>query len=202
MTYTYPWNNAVPAGSDPANQLDTNITDLKSALSERMEDKFISSMTADPWVVKPEILGNVTGKEIIYTWGNFNWFGTQDPLNDYEQRNSTLGTTLRGRMTFVLPLGVTITGFKAFFGGNGIAASTIVLSKITYDEPPVQTTIATLTRTNATVAEEVATGLPTEVTASGQFYHVLISLSAAGGGNSKFHFVKVTYTTPDCRNTL
>ena len=201
MPYSYPWNNAVPAGSDLAAQLDTFITDMKNALTERLEDKLVSSMTADPWVVKPAILGNVTGKTQITTWCDFDWNGTSNPANNYQQRN-TINATLRGRAVLQFPPGTVITDFNAIFAGNGTDASTIELIRTSYAAVPTEVTIATLTRTNAAVAEEVSTGLNETVPAD-TYYLVLVTLeNTAVGRTSRFQTVKFIYDTPDCRNTL
>lgn len=53
MAYTYPWTPNVPTGTQPANQLDTFITDFKKAVAERLVGAFdIPDFAADPLVLR------------------------------------------------------------------------------------------------------------------------------------------------------
>lgn len=198
MGYSFPWNNAVPAGSDPANQLDTFITDLKSALSERMEDKFINSMTADPWVVQPEILGNVIGKVLPFHWIDalVSPEASSLTLTNKSIRNDGLSTRTI-RIPVGLPNGITITEFHGF-AAKGAANVVMALTYGTYDASFTETIISTLTRSSGTFGQESATGLTHVVDLTLYTYFIEITLGISGG---EFGYGHIIYDTPDCRNT-
>lgn len=203
MAYSFPWNNAVPAGSDPANQLDTFITDLKSAVSERMEDKLIQSMTADPWVVKPEILGNVDGKILTFHYSEgflpFNEYPAGSfALTDKSIRNDITGSNVGFRIPLVLPDGVIIQEFHAWMakGSNNTVAT---LNYGTYDSSFTVNPISTLTRTSATFGEESGLALAHTVDLSLYVYFIEVTLGRNAG---TFGFGRIAYDTPDCRSTI
>jgi|SRR6478609_5253669 len=200
MSYSFPWNNSVPAGSDPANQLDTFITDLKSAVSERMEDKIIQSMTADPWVVKPEILGNVTGKIYQFHWSDacLNPEFSSMTFTNKSFRNDDTGTNKTLRIPLHLPNGVTITEFRMFAakGSNNVSAA---LTKGTYDTTFTETVIYTLTQTNATFGEVYNVGMGEVVDLATYVYFIEVVVGRNAG---TFGYGHIVYDTPDCRSTL
>lgn len=203
MSYSYPWNNAVPAGTDLAAQLDTFITDMKNALTERFEDALIQSMTADPWVVKPEILGNVDGKELLLHWSAFTWDTLPAGAKTSTEIKTDTGAaaTYTGRAAIPIPVGCILQEVRIMWEGNSSTNSTCKVYGVDYSTTPVANQIGTtMSRSGGTIAENSITALNEEILTD-VLYEIEVALVRAPGGAAGLVGIKVIYDTPDCRNT-
>jgi hypothetical protein len=65
MPYTRVWSIATPLGTAQAKDIDLIFRQLKEDLEERLEGVLVVDMTADPLVLKDDIIGKYTGKELL-----------------------------------------------------------------------------------------------------------------------------------------
>lgn len=202
MAYVYPWDPDTPVNGDPANGAASDQRITKHAIEERLEGTLIVDMTADPTVAVPAILGNVDDKILYYHWTELNWVTEPSgSKSGFEIRTSGLENCI-GYAVVKFPDGVTVTQFRGYLEGDGSNNSTISLRSLTYTDPPTETVIATLTRSDNTMAEEAATGLSEVINNAAKFYIVRVQLVDSAGGDAAFAVGKIIYDTPDCRNTI
>lgn len=203
MAFTRGWNNATPAGTRAANEIDDAIREFKVDISERLISKIFNSMPnttpeAD-LVVQPSILGNVTGKIMIF--GAHILQNRQDEHDTQHQDNYTqldIGETMNGCL--ILPPSIVITAFDATVDRQLSGTFTVEVNSINY-LTGVATLIATCTRT--------ANGVGLTTLGVNSFPYTLsnnewISIHAvcSGSFHARFYGCRVTYNTTDCRNTI
>lgn len=69
MTFTYALATASPAGTDAISLGDDNIRDFKSAMTERVNSRFVD-VNADPWIIKSPPGGSGNSQSMIPTSDN------------------------------------------------------------------------------------------------------------------------------------
>jgi len=194
MPYTNVWNSSAPPGSQAANTADDEFRKFRLDLEERMEDKFVTDITLDPLVVKPEILGNVTGKARIIHFSGF----TFDTLMTFENASvrGFLGVTTKGRHALILPVGVTIT--SAYFRVERFSAATITATLSYVDVAQVVTNVFSITDTTSTGVADIGSGAIAHAVTGFRAYYLGIIFDQ----DVRLYEAGVTYNVPDCRNTL
>lgn len=198
MAYTRVWDNNNVTGSTQAAAIDTGFQAFRGDLQERLEDKFVTSIVADPWVVKPEILGNVVGKKLHLHHSAFK--GLVSTINDqYIEANTSTGTDYW--TPIIIPVGDTVQSIKVTIDRQGKT----VQVKFGYVNPTTGAFVSVGTLTdNASVGVtqmNFATGLP-HVIVVDRMYMFTVNLGGSLGVSSRLYGAIVTYDTPDCRNTL
>jgi|SRR6267142_2990806 len=194
MAYTRPWTKNNPPGSQAANTADDELRNLRQDTEERMTTLVTGWDTAaptDPIVARPAILGNVTGKTLIIPASLFIPVPS-GPLH------LTVGADTTMYYGLILPMGVTVTQFS-YLINNGAASgsSTLKLQRKVFDTTLTVTTLDTVTVTTGQSGLFNSVAL-TEVIDATKLY----ALEAFVRSLATFHGVRVTYNTPDCRNTL
>lgn len=207
MAYSNVWNSASPPGSQAANTADDEFRKFRVDIEERMEDKFITDVVVDPWVVKPEILGNVVGKRYMLHHSAF----TPDAIYDIPTAQPTFTRvalyvehisgdanirTLQAPLH--IPPGATITGIDYLVNRNGAGNMGVKFSSTGFNAAPAYTNIAsTVTASNGIVILSLA---PTYVVLNSEMLFLEITFPVSQA--SRLYGAKVIYNTPDCRNTL
>lgn len=220
MPFTFTWTNVDPADATPANLLGKDIRDLRAAIQERMDDQFCdpsapwsASDPTNPIVVAPKILGNVTGKKLTLHHSSFiqtDLFAFSPLRTDLYVQNTSaaggLGSPVQGPMTMmcgvVLPLGVTITGVSIMVDtrNGGSMAGTLIWND--YAAGAVVSHIASAIASGGAAGVAIATQAANLVVTGTMSILFKVVLNDANGNGSRLYGAQVTYTTPDCRNTL
>lgn len=207
MAYSNVWNSNSPPGSQAANTADDEFRKFRLDIEERMEDKFITDVVTDPWVVKPEILGNVVGKrcmlhhsaftpDVVYDPASFQ--GTFTRVALYVEHVSGDANIRTLQAPLHIPPGALITGIDYLVNRNGAGNVGVKFSSTGFNAAPAYTNIgSTITAANGIVILSLApnyTTLSTEML----FLEITFPVSQA----SRLYGAKVIYNTPDCRVTL
>lgn len=197
MTYTNVWSSAAPLGSIPASNIDEEIRKARLDIEERLLDKvFNTPFTADPLVVRPEILGNVTGKTLIL---GFSEFAFQNGTPNFGSDNNWNGLANTAYAPIKLPVGCTITRMYLLADRNGNNIKWKALYYPFTITPTAVDIFAERTLTSGGIQIDDS-GALTEVIQADRVYVVRVDPVAAT--SPKTYGVKIVYDTPDCRNTL
>lgn len=198
MPYSNVWITNAPPGSQAANTVDDEFRKLRLDLEERLEEKFITDVAVDPWVVRPEILGNVTGKILLLHHSL--WVPDSNGLN-YSRLGTRLVHSSGGAASYFcalpLPVGVTITQVRYLVNRAGAPNLTCAFESIDFAVAPASVTHATVSTTVGGDAIISSSGLAI-VTTAVRVYHLKATLN----NNDRLSAAEVTYNTPDCRVTV
>jgi hypothetical protein len=192
MAYTRIWDITDPTGAEDANTIATIFRNNKVDLEERFEDVLIEDATDDPWVVKDEVKGKVTGKTLMihpFELGSVSYDQVDvDSGNGYV---ACAATTNYG-LGIILPVGVTITQIDVYIDTAGSVTSRFkkgVISGASY--------IASVLDTQSGGADVVShAGLSETIAALTNYW-----LYLDGTQTWDFRGARITYNTPDSRYT-
>jgi hypothetical protein len=202
MAYTNTWITNSPLGSADAKTVDDEFRKLRVDLEERFEGTFITDVAVDPWVVKPEILGNKVGKNIALHHSHFSPSVTYDAavgsvlsrVNLYSENTRGSSLTLFGAV--VLPPGVTVTNIAYLVNRNG---ATNITCNFKSTDHPSQTTLSHATvLTSANGVQLLSSSGLAIVVAGVRSYYLEIILPSPG----RLYGAEVYYDTPNCLMTL
>lgn len=202
MAYTRVWLDTAVTGATLADDIDAGFQNLRGDLTERMESKLITSMTADPWVVKPEILGNVNGKLLQLHSSAFETASDNSPIFDEQNVTSSSGSgTDKYLYALILPVGDVVQNITALLNRQGQSV-TIALKYIDAVTGAI-TTVATVTDniTAGIFSKNLGADIAHTIVA-GRFYYVFISTAVSVGLAALIYGATVKYDTPDTRNCL
>lgn len=200
MAYTNAWSSAAPLGSVPASTVDEEIRKARLDLEERLLDKvFNTPFTADPLVVRPEILGNKTGKTLYIGFAEFAFQNDVAGTINFGNDSNWNGLANTAYAPFILPVGCTITRMKLLADRNGNNIKWKGLY-VPFTLTPTAVDIFAERTLNAGGLQIDDSGALTEVVATLRMYYVRVDPVAAT--SPKIYGVEITYDTPDCRNTL
>lgn len=204
MPYTRVWDSSTPVGSAPAASLDTIIQQFKGDIEDRMEDKFITDITADPWVVKPEILGNVTDK-ILHL--HHSVFSTHSNTNESRSINY-VAPSQTGTYGFygILPLPVGCT-LKQVTGVFDRQSQTITIEVGYTDAVSGAFTSISSQTDNATAGifqKQASAADFSHVVVAGRFYVINVTLPGVVflSQFARFYGAFAKYDAPDGRYTI
>jgi hypothetical protein len=197
MAYTRNWDSTTPAGSAQLSAGDDAIRALKEDLEERFAT-LVDDIDADPWVLKEDQVGTIgskVGKTL--TLGPHILQPRQDEHDiEYQLNYVQFDGTETQQGTFQLPPDVTITGFEAFVDPFSGVTVTVTLYK-TNITTGVVADIAAVTRSSAGIGPTSDPGVLAEVVHADQAY----CIKMVGNGCRAYGF-RITYDTPDARNTI
>lgn len=196
MAYTRSWNDATPAGTRAANQIDDAIREFKVDVHERMDD-VVDDWTADPVVPKDSITGKVDGKYLLFP---YTIVQPQDDQNDvvYNDGFFQNDATKSAHGSLIVPIGITIVEFSAAVDRNGSGTVTVEFYRELFSTG-ASTLITTVTRAVAGYGI-AASGVLAEVTDSDRMYRFKMFSSSILG--EKLYGIRLKYNTPDSRNTI
>jgi|SRR5882724_10684925 len=206
MAYTRAWNSSSPLGTIAANTIDTEFQNLKGDLEERLEDKFITDVVVDPWVVRPEILGNVAGKTLLIHHSAFREDGAVggnvSRVDLYAQGAQSVTSIMQAPL--LLSVGASITSVQfSTDRGTSFGTITCVLLYNDFTNTPATTTIGTIASSvNGITILAIPAGLPHAVLPLKLYFLKVTLASAQVGTTPRFYGAKVTYDVADCRVTL
>jgi len=206
MAYTRSWNDATPAGTRAANQIDDAIREFKVDVHERMDD-IVDDWTADPVVPQGAVSGAKDGKYLLFGPGIM---VAQDDENDvvhqeqyFENDPSASNKTARGHI--LLPIGITIVEVAAMVDRNFNSGVRVVFysSEFTNGTPAAVTVIDTLDKTTSGVGIVTSAAPLSVVTDENTLYMIKLNATAhLGVAGVKFYGFRVKYNTPDSRFTI
>ena len=204
MPYTNAWNTTDPAGSAAANTIDTEIQKLRLQMQERVfaqlfEPAVPGVYTDDPLPLKDVIIGKKVGKTI--TFGSFSatLVETDDDVNwsdDFFLSDDGPNHTVR--LNCPLPVGVTVTKVEFLVDKFSSGTVTCTLMKGSFAATPASPSVAATAIVSIAGAAIVDSGVvAVTVDANDYCFAKLVGSS----GRFKFYGVRITYDTPDARNT-
>src|SRR6266498_1975426 len=199
MAFTRGWNNATPPGTRAAKQIDDAIRELKVDLSERLLAKLFSALPNDTveanLVVRPEILGNVTARKLVFGPQGFQSLNDEDDTVVTEESfRSDNEAGKHACMALKIPTGVTITLFEATL--SAVAGSVqCELYKVNLTTG-AKTSISTVTRSGTSPGIASSAALSEAVDGSAHYGVRLI----APGQFISCYGIRITVTVPDCRS--
>lgn len=213
MPYTNIWNSNSPLGSQAANTADDELRKFRLDMEERLEDKIITDITVDPWIVRPEILGNVINKSITIHHSAFQPVDIQgSTLHEisrtalYSEHNGIdMGASNTWWAPVILPSGVagsvTITNVEFVVNRNNAGANNITgkLSYNTVSAAPATTVVGSVATTVNGI--NIISFAPAHLVIQGRAYFIE-AVMPGPGLQPRLYSVKLTYDTPDCRVTL
>lgn len=207
MAYSNVWDSNSPPGSQAANTADDEFRKFRLDIEERLEDKFVTDVTLDPLVVKPEILGNVVGKRYLVhhsafvpdvTWNSSILATTFTRTALYIEHESADANTRSMWAPLHIPPGVTISGIDFLVNRNGAGNMTVKFGKIEFTiTPSSDFGTSTSTAVNGIVILSLA---PAYLVLDTQLLALEVTFPTSQA--SRLYGAKVFYNTPDCRVTL
>src|SRR6266516_2688915 len=189
MPFTRVWTKNNPPGSQQAFTADDEIRNLREDIEERigiLVTGWSTSSPLDPLVVRPEVLGNVTGKIVSFSHWSFRplWSGSIITVGTGETAlylESTGGFTWYAPVQ--LPIGATITSLSYLFNRNDGNPPNLTgkLSYNDYTTTPATTDIASVTGTANGI--QLVTSVLSHVVAANRLYFLSIVLGAGASLN-------------------
>lgn len=209
MVYTRAWDSASPLGTAAASSIDDIFRNLKVDLEERLEDKFIADVAADPWVVKPEILGLAFNKNMAihhsgftaqYENGLYTTVRNTQYLNPFDV--SGLGpATATYWAPLRLPYGVTLNQVNFLLDRQG-QAITIEVGYVSATTGAF-TSLGTLTNNTTAGVATFSLLAIAHVVLPSNFYIIRAALNYPNSGNgARLYGAYAVYDTPNCTKTL
>jgi hypothetical protein len=207
MAHTRAWDVTLPPGSTQAKQIDDEIRKLRVDIDERFADVFVDVL-ADPVDMKPQFKGNVDGKVLVIPFTDFNSNTDLKEThynNGFGQAFTDTGPLMAG---VKLSPGCIVTKVEVLVD-KGDAAS------VEFDffarvfaagsgRPGSQTAQVSLFHgagAGAGVAI-ITSGVLAVTILDSQMYYIAIDGIGGAGNSFDFYGARVTYNTPDCRNTV
>ena len=195
MPYTNAWSNVIPAGTILARQLDDHIRQVRLDVAERMAD-LVEDWTADPVVPKEIWKGAVTGKKLIVP-AAFGMIDTNAALDVIENGAGIQNSASQFVIPLPLPLGVTVTLVELLADRRSNASITWDLYVKSFSGAAAVSQASVLHNIAGDVIS--ATGVLALVTDADSWMYVLVNTSGAA---KDIYAARVTYNTPDARNTI
>jgi len=199
MPYTRVWNNNAVVGSTQAATIDTGFQNFRGDLEERLEDKFITDVVVDPWVVKPEILGNVTGKKLYFHHSAFVCHSDlAESRSDLFVAHPSNNATADFWAPLFVPIGCTIQSVLALVDRQ---TQTVTL-ELAYNESAggAKTSVASVSDSSTAGIFNLSIS-PGHLVSINRYYYIRVRLPGFVT-SARLYGAVVTYDTPDCRNVL
>jgi len=206
MAFTRGWDDAAPPGTRNANEIDNAIRELRVDINERVASKLFTTpipnttVEAD-LVVRPEVLGNATKKLLIH--GVAFQIESTDDGNYGDDGLSGLGVHEPFQAPLLLPPGVTITRIRWLVSLSGAAQTvTGTIKSMAFGAGHAAATLDTR-NTSVNGADQILDSGAISLALDDTHCYFLV-IDSGGGLTAVFtiHGVEITYTNPDCRNTI
>lgn len=195
MAFTRVWTDNVP-GSSLANTIDTLIGNVRVDVRERFLALF-TNITADPPIIKPEILGFKQGKMMLIPGFAFQ-AESGLTLNSAGSISLTSGAE-PARAPVILPNGITIKEIKWRLGNGDTAVITAKLRSCGFSSGALPQDDNS--QTKATTGDEVITSGALSITPVSTRYYWL-EVDKSGGAAFDVFACMIIYDATDARNTL
>lgn len=194
MAFTRGWDSATPAGTRNANEIDNAIREHKVDFEERVVAKLFNSLPnttveAD-LVVRPEILGNETARQIVYPGFVLN------PRFITTINSVQLATDAFGILH--IPNGVSVVLFELLADRVLSGPITAVLYRVEFSAAATVTDLASVTRTASSPGIS-SVGVSHTANNKTGYYAVRTSATSIIGIYSVFGF-RITFDKPDSRS--
>jgi len=188
MPYTRSWNEATPAGTRAANQIDDAIREFKVDLRERMNSTLVNDWTVDPVVAKSAISGLVNGKYLLF--GPHILTNRQDEHDtSHQEEYFQFDGTEASQGSLIFPLGITIVEFAVLVNKVSGVNMTIEFYRTSFTTG-VKTSIHTLTHSAVGITQSTSPALA-DVPDLDRMYHI-----RAVGNGCRFYGARFKYNTP------
>jgi hypothetical protein len=187
MAYTRAWSLAAPLGSVQAKDIDLLFRQLKEDFEERLESSLIVDMTADPLVLRDEIIGKFTGKTLLLPASAFIG-GTYIPSTGRIFGGDELVAALN------LAPGSVITKLEFLVERTGGANITAALYATQFTTGAVARNVVVASPPSVTAGKHIITINTVQQLQPDYSYDVQII--ETGGGTANLYGVRVTYNSP------
>lgn len=207
MGHTRAWDVTLPPGTTQAKQIDDEIRKVRVDVDERFADIMVDTL-ADPVDLKPQFKGNVDSKQLVIPFPMFN--------SDTNGKDTTYHLGYGQAFTdtgplvapIILPPGVIMTLVELLIDKGDAASIEMDVMARSFaagaGRPGSQTANVSLSHVTSAGAGVVI--LPTaalNVTIDpAQLYYIVVEAIGPAGNSFDFYGARVTYKTPDCRNTI
>lgn len=203
MPYARTWTKSNPPGTQAANTADDEIRNLREDIEERIAELVTGWSTAsptDPVVPVAVIKGNVTGKKEFLHHPAFSFLGEDtgsiSRTTDYAE---TLVAGIIAMCVLPIPNGVTLTEFSVFVSRSPAASPiTLSLRRRGYSSITAATVVDSVTGVPGAAGTTLTKVISHAVVADNVYYLDLSAMDAF----TRLYGARITYNTPDCRNTL
>jgi hypothetical protein len=207
MPHTRAWVVTDPAGSVQAKQIDDEMRKLRVDIDERWADIMLDT-TADPVDLKPQFKGNVVGKQLILPYSDFN--SSTTGKETYYQAGYGQAFTDTGPLVAGIKLspGCTITLVEVLVDkgdANSVEFDFYTRSFAAGAGRPGSQTAQVSQAHIANVAAGVVlmtSGVIAIAVDNAHLYYIVIEGIGPAGNSFDFYGARITYTVPDCRNTV
>jgi hypothetical protein len=206
MPYTNPWSDVAPPGSQAANTADDEFRKLRLDIHERLSGALVGPITDDPLIVRPEILGNVIGKNYgvhhsafkpEQEWDQASGDSTFHRTALFVEHANTDASTRLMWAPLHLPPGITTALVTFLVNRNGVLNMNLKLLYTDFIGAPTSNVVAsTSTSVNGISIINLAI---VHVTTSNLYS---LEVSFPGGQLARLYGAVVNYNTSDCRYTL
>lgn len=200
MAYTNVWSSVLPSGSAAASSIDDELRKIRVDMEERLLGLFVSPFTTDPLVVKPAVLGNVTGKKAYLGYAAFK---TGNGQNESLASDASYIQDDAPPIKRVCPLsaylieGIQITRIKLYHDPKGDTVNFRVVS--VSKTGVLATVLANVPDTSNTGFVEKDSGALTITLATDLFYNLIWETTSAS--TPRLIGAEITYDVTDCRQT-
>lgn len=205
MPHTNPWNVTDPPGSELGKNIDDHIRKLRVDIGDRFADIMVDVM-ADPVDLTPPYKGNVIGKKMIIPFSAFN-SDTDDKEANYDAyRLQYFTDTHILTAPVILSPGCTITLVEVLLNKLDATSVDWDLFMIPFVAGGTDDQHVSLFHKNEAAAGRIisSSGLPALAVAisNAAMYYIGVDAIGPAGYGSILYGARVTYDTPDCRNTI
>jgi hypothetical protein len=198
MAYTRTWNNATPAGTRAAKEIDDAIREAKVDIYDRIislldteNPDTPATIDDDPLVLKPMFSGKVKDKQLLI---GPHILVPKDDDDDvtrleqyYESDNDALAFAYG---TIIIPVGYTIKLFEGWMDKNGATSCTMELSAINVTTGGITSLGGPITRSSAGIGVLTTAALAYVVQATDVF---VVRTSHTGGARYRAYGFRMTY---------
>lgn len=200
MTYSNNWSDTRPLGSAQAHTADDEIRDLRLDIHERM-DELVEDWTADPVVAKQSAYGTKEGKTLIVHGSAFVIEPSEvNSFNYADSGTSSVSNVAQPMRAWVpLPNGVTITKIEWLVTNGDTAAISLVFGSLEFVQALTVEVLSSLSTTESGVGIVDSGEIGLAVGADKCYF---LKADKSGGAAFGINAVRITYDTPDARNTI
>lgn len=200
MAFTRAWTIR-PAGTIPAKQLDDEIRYTREDIQERMEAALFDDWELDPLVLKDEVAGKVTGKQLVIAGIEF----VEESAKSHTYIANGSGITaftdsFALHAAVHVPNGCTITKVEVL--GDRVTSGSIQVILYRHAFATVMSaTVVTTVAVGGAGAQLVASGVLAEVVGANFYYTLNVEAPGTAGNSFNLYGVRITYDTPNSTYT-
>jgi alpha-D-ribose 1-methylphosphonate 5-triphosphate synthase subunit PhnH len=201
MAKSFTWSADIPAGSEQASTADDHIRRLRLEIGERAGD--FCNWEDDPVTLRQELIGAQVGKVMPIHCSAFVVEPSEDATFEYGDTGITISNNANPTRTpLILPLGVRLRRIQWLVTNGDTAPLVMKIGSVDFAVGAANSTICTMTTvaSGAQIVDSDSSAPFAVVVDSGMLMY--LSIDKGSGAEFIIHGARVTYDTPDVRNTL